>query len=102
LGEQDGIPERILKSRLLEYFKQRVGIRDAYLAQISASDRSSVALCLKTDHGPDHDLVRDIGAIFAAIFGKHEHLDILFLSETQDSELRRVCAPFYKSAIPSR
>jgi hypothetical protein len=102
LREQDGNPERLLKRRLLESFKQRAGVQHAYLAQISSGDQSGVALCLKTDHGPDPNLVREIGAIFAAIFGGHEHLDILFLNETQESALRRVCAPFYVVSTPAR
>jgi hypothetical protein len=75
--------------------------KHAYLAQISSGDQSGVALCLKTDHGPDPNLVREIGAIFADIFGGHEHLDILFLNETQESALRRVCAPFYVGSTPA-
>ncbi len=101
LREQDGNPERLLKSRLLESLKQRAGVQHAYLAQISSGGQSGVALCLKTDHGPDPNLVREIGAIFAAIFGGHEHLDILFLNETQESALRRVCAPFYVVSAPA-
>jgi SseB protein C-terminal domain len=101
LREQDGSPERLLKSRLLESLKQRAGVQHAYLAQISSGGQSGVALCLKTDHGPDPNLVREIGAIFAAIFGGHEHLDILFLNETQESALRRVCAPFYVVSAPA-
>ena len=101
LREQDGNPERLLKSRLLESLKQRAGVQHAYLAQISSGGQSGVALCLKTDHGPDPNLVREIGAIFAAILGGHEHLDILFLNETQESALRRVCAPFYVVSAPA-
>lgn len=66
LREQDGKPERLLKNRLVESFKQRDDVRRAYLAQISLGDQSGVALCLKTKHGPDPNLVRDIAAMFAA------------------------------------
>src|SRR5262249_48127644 len=33
--------------------------------------------------------------IFAAIFVRQEHLDILFLNEAQEPSLKSVCAPFY-------
>jgi len=99
--EQDGKPERLIKSRLVESFKERSDVQRAYLAQISVGDQSGVALCLKTRHGPDQTLVREIGAIFAAIFGGREHLDILFLNETQELELRRVCPPFYLVSTPA-
>ena len=101
LREQDGEPERLLKNRLVESFKQRGGVQHAYLAQISSGDQLGVALCLKTDHGPDPNLIREIGGIFGGIFGGHEHLDCLFLNETQESALRRVCTPFYVASTPA-
>lgn len=76
LREHDGKPERVLKAQLIECFRR------AYLAQTSSGDQLSVTLCLKTKHGPDESLVREIGAIFAGIFVVQEHLDILFLDET--------------------
>jgi hypothetical protein len=101
LREQDGSSERLLKSRLVGPFKQRVDVQRAYLAQISSGDQSGVALCLRTRHGPDPNLVREIGAIFATIFVRQEHLDILFLNDSQESALRSVCTPFYAVPAPS-
>lgn len=95
LREQDGKPERLLKDRLVEYFKQCDEVQKAYLAQISSGDQSGVALCLKTRHGADLKIVREIGAVFAGLFVKQEHLDILFLNETLELSLRSVCKPFY-------
>ena len=31
------------------------------------------------------------------MFGLHEHLDILFIDDEKESELRKVCCPFYSS-----
>jgi hypothetical protein len=101
IREQDGKPERILKSRLTECFKKRSDVQRAYLAQIISGDLSGVALCLKTQHGPDETLVREIGAVFAGIFVRQEHLDVMFLSETQESALTSVCAPFYVVSTPA-
>jgi hypothetical protein len=95
LREQDGKPERLLKRRLVESFKQRGDVLHAYLAQISSEGQPSVALCLKTSQGPDQNLVQEIGAMFAAIFGRHEHLDILFLNEKRELAVASVCAPFF-------
>ena len=95
LREQDGKPERLLKTRLVESFKQRGDVLRAYLAQISSEGQPSVALCLKTRQGQDQNLVQEIGAIFAAIFGRQEHLDILFLNEMQEVAVASVCAPFF-------
>ncbi len=95
MREQDGKPERVLKSQLGKLFKQNSDIQRAYLVQISSGDVSGVALCLKSKRGPDQNLVREIGALFAGIFVRREHLDILFLTEAQESALTTVCAPFY-------
>jgi hypothetical protein len=93
--EQDGKPERLLKSQLVRLFKQNSHIQRAYLVQICSGDVLGVALCLKSKCGPDQNLVREIGALFAGIFVRQEHLDILFLTEVQESALTPVCAPFY-------
>jgi hypothetical protein len=101
LREQDGKPERALKDRLVESFKQRDEVLGAYLAQVRLSDQSVVALCLKTRHGPDPNIVREVGAIFGGLFVTQEHLDVLFLNETQESALRNVCIPFYVAPAPT-
>ena len=101
LGEQDGKPERLLKGRLAESFKPRGEVQRAYLAQVISGDQVGVALCLKTRYGADPNLVREIGSIFASIFAKKAHLDILFLSESQELVLRNVCAPFYAATAPA-
>lgn len=95
LREQDGAPEKLLKSRLVESFMHRGNVQRAYLAQVIAGDHLGVALCVRNIGGPDRDLVREVGAIFAAIFGVREHLDILFLSDEQESSLVSVCQPFF-------
>jgi hypothetical protein len=100
LREQDGEPERLLKAQLVESFRHRDEVQRAYLAQISSDNQSGVALCLRTRHGPDLNILREVGAIFARLFGRQEHLDILFLKETQESVLRNVCNPFYETSAP--
>lgn len=100
--EHDGKPERLLKDRLVESFKQHDAVQRAYLAQISSGNQSGVALCLKTRRGPDPTIVREVGAIFASLFVRQEHLDILFLNEAQESVLRSVCNPFYAVSVPAR
>jgi SseB protein C-terminal domain len=101
IREHDGKPERVLKDRLVESFKQRADVERAYLAQVSSASQVGVALCLKTRNGPDPSLVREIAVIFAAIFVRQEHLDILFLEESQESALGSVCTPFYAAPAPA-
>jgi hypothetical protein len=41
-------------------------------------------------------LLQEIAAIFASIFHVTQHLDIIFLSEGGESEIRDVCKPFFE------
>jgi hypothetical protein len=93
VGEQDGEPERLLKETVVTEFRNAAGLKRAYLARVEYADRVHVALCLAAPENPA--LVERIGARFTGIFGRHEHLDILFLDPGQEAELQRVCAPFY-------
>ena len=98
LGEQDGPPERELKFRLAQFFQSDQRVATAYLARVAYGGESfAVALCLRARFGPDRSLVENVGKIFASIFGGHEHLDIIFLSEMQEAELAIVCKPFFQA-----
>lgn len=95
LGEQDGPPERELKNQLVAVVLGGSQIQRAYLARIEADGERCVALCLR---GPaDMEIVRQVFGVFGGIFGAHEHLDTLFLDESEEHDLRRVCAPFYSN-----
>jgi hypothetical protein len=37
------------------------------------------------------------GEIFTPMFSEDKHLDVLFLSESEENELREICAAFYYS-----
>lgn len=100
LVEQDGPPERLLKERLAAIFTFYPKLERAYLVQVQYSDEGGVALCLRCTDGQKQEIAEEIGEAFGSIFGIHEHLDILFVSENQESALRRVCRPFYSA--PSR
>jgi hypothetical protein len=101
LREHDGESERLLKARLVESFRQSDEVQRAYLVQISSDNQPGMALCLRTRHGPDPNIVREVGAIFGCLFVRQEHLDILFLKEVQESALKTVCKPFYAASFGS-
>jgi hypothetical protein len=76
----------------------------AYLARVEYADGLHVALCLAAPEDPL--LVQRIDHHFSLIFGRHEHLDVLFLNPGQEAELQRVCAPFHvvvaaQSSVPA-
>jgi hypothetical protein len=97
LGEQDGPPEQLLKNGLVESFQIDENVQRAYLARVSFGEGShaSVVLGLRTRSGPEKRLVETVGSIFASIFGGREHLDIMFLTDTQEAQLSLVCKPFF-------
>jgi hypothetical protein len=99
LGEQDGPPERELKAKLKDLFQLDQSVNTAYLAKVVYGEEShvSVALCLKIRFKTDRGLMEEVGKIFASMFGQQEHLDIVFLSDDQESELTTVCPPFFIS-----
>ena len=41
--------------------------------------------------------VRRLANTFSALFGSDEHLDIMFLSEDSERELKKVCRPFFQA-----
>jgi hypothetical protein len=100
LCEQDGKIERELKSRLITFLSNTPGAIRAYLARVDYGDPQAynVALCLRCLHGQDKTLLADIGQIFASLFGRDVHLDILFLHDTNENELSTVCKPFYSAS----
>lgn len=98
LGEQDGPSERELKSRLVTFFEHEQNIKSAYLVRVAYGDQSPVvvALCLRAQSGSDRGVAENAGKIFASMFGGHEHLDIIFLSDAQEAETAKVCQPFFR------
>jgi hypothetical protein len=97
LGEQDGPPERNLKASLCQLFENRVHLQRAYLARVDygVQGEFNVALCIRMGVSDDAELRKAIGKEFAQNFGKHEHLDIIFVREDQEGDLRNICRPFY-------
>ena len=95
-GEQDGPPERDLKARLIKLFRDEPMVERAYLARTDygAAMGLQVTLCVVSSN-VEGKLVSQVSEIFADMFGSHEHLDILFIREEQERQLRTVCPPFY-------
>jgi hypothetical protein len=103
LCEQDGEIERKLKSQLVVFLSDKPNLIRAYLARVDYGDPKAynVALCLRCLHGEDKSLLSDIGQIFASVFGRNVHLDILFLHDGNENELSAVCKPFYSASTAS-
>lgn len=99
LSEQDGETEREFKREISSFFERQKNLVRAYLAQIKYESQEgfSVALFLKSSHNDTQHLLDGVGKIFKEMFGRGEHLDIIFLSEEKELILRAICCPFYTS-----
>jgi hypothetical protein len=97
LGEQDGPSERLLKEKLADFFGRDRSVSRAYLVRVAFGEGKnvSVVLGLRTQFGPDKGMVEKVGAIFASVFNAKEHLDIMFLTDGQETQLVKVCRPFF-------
>ena len=100
LYEQDGEFERELKARLTPVLGQHDSIRRAYLARVGYQPQETpmVALCLRTTEDAPRILADRLGAVFRPMAPPNLSLDILFMDEAQELDLRRVAAPFYTRA----
>jgi hypothetical protein len=95
VGEQDGPTELILKQKLTETFAREPAVQRAYLARMSDGQNVTVVLALRAQPGFEQTLVQQIGSIFASIFNAKEHLDIVFVTNADELELKKVCRPFF-------
>lgn len=96
LGEQDGPAERELKARLVEILRAVPAVDRAYLARVGYQPHTppAVALCLSASR-PDPSIVRSIREPFASLFARNAFMDVFFVDDAQETDLARVCSPFY-------
>ena len=99
VGEQAGPVEDSLKARFRQMFTEFSNVRSAYLARLSYGEASglSVGLCIRSTSGIDQSLQKRLGQIFTETFNSKEHLDILFIRDDHEQELKRVCRAFYEA-----
>jgi SseB protein C-terminal domain len=96
LGEQDGPAERRLKEALAVLLGLGASVTRAYLARVVYNDKTSgVMLGLLADDRDSEKLAGQIGKTVAALFKTNADLDIVFLSDERDAEIRKACPPFY-------
>lgn len=97
IGEQDGPPERVLKSRLIEIIRQYYEILAAYLVKVDygKSVPQGVALCLLSEADANEQIVSQIAEVYANVFTSDVHMDIVFLRPNQESQLSSYSKSFY-------
>ena len=99
-SEQDGKAEQDFKSELTTILlKEKMSIR-AYLVQIKyhKNDKHcNVALCFRSGEGMSDDILNQSTKLFKSMFNRNEYLDILFITQPQEVDLRKICCPFFTS-----
>lgn len=100
VAEQDGPPERDLKARFVELFREQPTVERAYLAVAEHDDGTGahVTLAMRCSCGEDPSLISKLADVFSSMFGSHEHLDMMFIREDEEHQLQTVCAPFYRAS----
>ena len=97
VGQQDGPVERAVKAQWLPILSAHAEVRRAFLVRAAYEGQSDVhvvlALC-STGRG-DLKLVEALRVPYAAIFHRDCPLDMAFVTAAQESEIERVCPPFY-------
>jgi hypothetical protein len=94
LGEQDGPAELRLKEALGVLLRLNQNVTRAYLLRDGKT--GAVTLGVQTDdEKKDAKLVEQVDKALAALFNTTARLDIIFLSENKDAEIRKALPPFY-------
>ena len=98
VAEQDGPSERDIKAALVQAFREEPVVQRAYLALAEHANEAGahVTLAIRSSCGENKLLLRKLMSIFSAMFNSREHLDMMFLTDDQEHQLREVCEPFYR------
>jgi hypothetical protein len=97
LGEQDGPVERTIKAQWVPILSSRPEIRRAFLVRASYDGSSDVhvLLALRSTRGSDVSLLEALRVPYAAVFRADCPLDMMYVNSAQESQIERVCPPFY-------
>ena len=100
LCEQSGPLEDQLKERLRAMFDRVGDVTKAYLLRVAYGGDvgQGVILGLSANARKMHSLVRQIGEIFANLFSRGQHLDIVLLDKDSERDAATVGRPFYVKA----
>jgi hypothetical protein len=95
--EQAGLPEQELKNALIPVLNGFSPVQRAYLVRVlyRSSEQTDVALCLSAS-AASVEIVNSCAQEFRKLFNSEQCLDILFLKPEQETELSKVCRPFFR------
>jgi len=97
IGEQDGAHEQRLKEAISVLLDLNATVVRAYLVRASYDGiTGGVMLGLVThDKKESSKLALQMDRAFGALFNTDAHLDVVFLDDEGDAQIRKSCQPFY-------
>jgi hypothetical protein len=98
VGEQDGVPESDLKSKLADGFATEPGVSAAYLSRVQlGEDRTpTVLLAIRSSDPERHaEVVKQVNSTFSAMFNGAQFLDIAFINAVEEDRVKLVCRAFF-------
>jgi len=100
VGEQDGPAEQKIKTQFSEFLAGTGFQCRAYLvrAKYGSSDELNVALLVRLQSGDSRFVNSGLGRLFHSVFRPDQHLDIMFLSESEEENVKTLVKPFFSSS----
>jgi len=98
IGERDRAREQRLKEAISVLLDLSATVARAYLVRASTDGTSgNVTLGLVThDKKASGTLASQMDRVFGALFNTERHLDVVFLDDESDAQIRKTCPPFYR------
>lgn len=98
IGEQVDSGEQRLKEAISVLLDLSATVARAYLVRASADGNAGgVMLGLVThDKLESGKLALQMDRAFGALFNTDKHLDVVFLDDEGDAQIRKTCPPFYR------
>lgn len=97
VGDQDGAHER-LKEAITVLLDLNASVARAYLARVRYDDGSTSRVLLglfRHDRQQNGKLALQMDRTFGALFNTEMHLDVVFLDDAGEAQIRKGCPPFY-------
>jgi hypothetical protein len=102
LGQQDGPAADLLHAEFRSELSTLPQVERAYFCKLQYPyGEGAAAVCVVSTFSGDMRVVEALAAVIRRNLDARFHIDILFLSPSLETSLRKVCQPFYVRAQPA-
>jgi len=103
VGQQTGVAADMLHAEFRTALAGLAQVQRAYFCTLRypGAERVGAAVCVVSSAGEDIRVVETLSAVIRASLSSGSHIDILFLSPSQERSLAKVCLPFFDLAEPA-